>query len=243
MLGLSQQGRETGAAYYDLCRNQRGVLTGGAQFRGPLGRRSGNRRLLLGGSSQYLDCGSNLRLSPTAITVSAWVNGSAFTNAYNAIVSRAQSGTQFYQYFVKSTGKIAVYVNGSVASSSYDGTGTYTLSTGTWYRVTFTYDSVAGLKGYVNGRLDGSAAANGALNLVTANTAIGADLFTPPRWWTGSIDDVAIWNRALSPGQVLAEYLASQSGYRNELNWMNPSAAQAQAAVTAGFRSLLGVGI
>ncbi len=165
------------------------------------------------GSTQYVNVNDNLSLNPSAITVSSWIKASSFTNAYNTIVHKGD-GSNFYEVYVKSNGKLAVYNGNNPTFSQYDGTGTYTLSTNQWYFVTFTYDSVNGLKGYVNGALDGSDVVNGLVGLSSTALSIGRDSWTAGRFFSGSIDDVRIYNRALSSAEVKKLYTASSARLR-----------------------------
>jgi hypothetical protein len=48
--------------------------------------------------------------------------------------------------------------------------------------------------------------------------------------YVGNVDDCSLWNRALSAREAWQSYQASRTGYKNELNWMQPFAMQAQAA-------------
>jgi hypothetical protein len=158
-------------------------------------------------SSQYIDFGSNSGLDQTAITASAWINAASFPDQYNAVVSKINFvPNQYYQLFVKSTGKLAMYVFGN-ADINYDGTGSNTLSSGAWYYVTLTYSSSAGLTGYVNGAVDGTAAANGALATgQTSTLTIGQDLNTIGRFWNGVIDEVRISSIVRSADWIKTEY-------------------------------------
>ncbi len=98
---------------------------------------------LVSASSQYIDITDVVTLNPSAITISIWVNGTSFPNAYNSTIVRNTTGSNAFIY-VKSTGKLAC---GAVAGGSggatqkiYAGTGSHTLSTGTWYYLVMTYD-------------------------------------------------------------------------------------------------------
>src|SRR5262249_39118103 len=86
-------------------------------------------------STQYVNLGTPGSLNPSSITYEAWVNAASLPNAYNAVVSKVTSDYSAYaQLFVKSNGKLSCW---DLANSSvnYDGTGSYTLSPGTWYHV------------------------------------------------------------------------------------------------------------
>jgi len=83
--------------------------------------------------------------------------------------------------------------------ASYDGTGTATLTAGTFYHVVATYDSSAGTVGYVNGDQDGTSSPKGALCSNSGPTLEGDAV-------DGIIDEVQISNVALSAHWIAAEY-------------------------------------
>ena len=132
----------------------------------------------------------------------AWVKATAWNNAYTSIISRTELGGAIATLLVKSNGKLAIYLAGTGGTVDYDGSGTYTLSTGVWYHVAFTYDSVNGLVGYVNGNVDQTAGANGTLVTTTEDIWIGAHPTIPGRYHYGLIDEVAIWNSSLNSTQI-----------------------------------------
>lgn len=130
------------------------------------------------------------------VSVVAWVYMTSFANSYNCIFSRLISGgTRGFALYVKSNGKLAVYVQPPSGSVHYDGTGTFTLSLNTWYCIGFSYDNLKGITGYVNGRLDGTAAPNGNIGVVSgAQTNIGLDHGTAGRIPHARIEGVRQWS-------------------------------------------------
>jgi len=156
-------------------------------------------------SSQYINLSDNGAFNTTAITYSAWVKATSFANGYNSIIQKVLSANSYSQLFVKSDGKLAVYMY-ATAGVNYDGSGSNTLSTGTWYYITATYDSSAGLKSYVNASVDASVAANGGLAYNNATTYISHDSFTTPRYWDGQIDEARVSNIARSADWIATEY-------------------------------------
>ncbi len=152
-------------------------------------------------SSQYIDCGTAMH--PAALTYSCWVNPTSFPNAYNGPIGRNASSVATV-ILVKSTGKLALFAT-ATSLVSYDGTGSHTLSTATWAHLAMTYDSSAGLVGYVNGASDGTAAANGSLNSNASTVAIGQDP-SGSRFFNGKIDEVTISSVARSANWITTEY-------------------------------------
>ncbi len=140
----------------------------------------------------------------TAITFSAWVNATSFPNAYNT-VGISNGSSRFVELYVKSTGKLAIFIQNP--AKSYDGTGSHTLSTATWYLLHLVYDSTNGLIGYVNGASDGTASAGTALSI---SGLTGVDVATDPinagRFWNGKLDELRVSNVARSANWITTEY-------------------------------------
>jgi hypothetical protein len=155
-------------------------------------------------SSQYLEIGTGP--SASAITVSGWVNATSLPNTYNSMLGQGGSNTNYTVVNVKSNGKLRMQVPCNVFLN-YDGTGSHTLSTGTWYYLTLTYDSTNGLIGYVNAASDNTVAANGNFTGSGIVYFVGANrLFTPANFWDGLIDEVHFATTARSADWITTEY-------------------------------------
>jgi Concanavalin A-like lectin/glucanases superfamily/Domain of unknown function (DUF2341) len=172
-----------------------GKIDGGASF--------------VSASSQYVDLGTAFGANNDT-TLSAWVNATSFPNAYNSVVGRDKSlgGTDYFLLTVKSTGKLACLAsNASGTDISYDGTGSHTLSSSTSYHLAMTYNSTAGLVGYVNAASDGTHAANGNLSGTGGPSwAIAKDVVNAGRFWNGTIDEVRVSSVARSADWITTEY-------------------------------------
>jgi hypothetical protein len=89
-------------------------------------------------------------------------------------------------------------------SRSYDGTGSHTLSQHAI--LVLTYDSTAGLVGYVNAASDGTATPNGNVQTGTSPFYIGQDPVTAGLLWNGMIDEVHVASVARSANWITTEY-------------------------------------
>lgn len=153
----------------------------------------------------------------TAETMSAWVYVSSFDNAYEAVIAMDETApSSANTLLLKSNGKLAIYISCLSAYSFYDGTGANTLTTGRWYNLSLTYDSTNGLIGYVNGTLDGTAGAQGAINFqALAEYWVGSHPNIAGRGVHGYIDDVRIYNRAFTASEIMQLY---QNGKHSQVN-------------------------
>jgi len=84
------------------------------------------------------------------------------------------------------------------------GDGTTNVADGEWHYVVGTYDS-SFVRVYVDGVEESSAAYSGTLVSDNSPLWIGA---YPGEAWTGMIDEVAVYTRALSPGEITSHYQA-----------------------------------
>ena len=160
----------------------------------------------------YVQVPYNSNLDPTAgITVDAWVGPTSLQQSALIINHRSAANDSGYtlEQHVGNDGKILwnVFVNGSsvsVISSS-------TLPIGFWTHIAGTFDGTVA-KLYFNGVEVGSVNASG-----TINPSPGADLeigrnIVNNNMFDGSIDEVQLFNRALSGTETLAMYGIGSGG-------------------------------
>ncbi len=160
------------------------------------------------GTNDYLSTTTST-LNPAAYSFSAWVYLSAIPASGYYVSILSQGATGFTTMLVTSSGTILEGINTTAANTTTNVSylGTHVLAANTWYFVSMTYDSVAGLNGYVNGVLDGSAAANGTAADNTGVFEIGGNYpCCGGRYLNGQISDVSIYNVALTSAQVNTLY-------------------------------------
>ncbi len=165
------------------------------------------------GTGNHINLGNSTTLRPTAaLTVSAWFN---FTNAATGIfgetIISCTENQGYGIFYVKATNQLVFYVfrNGIFADVAVNA-GPYFAG---WHQITGTYDGRY-MHLYLNGQLKDSddAGANypiGYDNLTSLS--IGADLNTgnvlnPNYHWHGNIDEVKIYNTALTQAQIQFDY-------------------------------------
>ena len=117
---------------------------------------------------------------------------------------------------------IFLLANGTVDAGFEDQDGTNhfassisQLATGVFYHIAVTYDGTA-VQLYVNGVLEGVHVTSATPDLSSVDVMIGNSVkdpgHNPSDVWQGLIDEVEIFNRALSPGEVEAIYNAGSAG-------------------------------
>jgi hypothetical protein len=155
------------------------------------------------GTGDYISIPSIAALEGSNVTIAAWINGDNFQPGgwnFNPIVTQYNSFREGYYLYVRGDdNKPALYLSvAEVVSTS-------TINTGQWYHIGGTYDNNV-LKIYINGDLKNTLLASG-INGVGHNCYIGYDQ-TDGFYFDGLIDDVRIYDRALSAGEIWALYQA-----------------------------------
>lgn len=188
-------------------------------------------------SNQYINLGTNANLYPAAFTYSLWVKGASFPNSYNTTIGNSNGGSKFISLNIKSNGKLAPYIGTTGGTVDYDGTGSNTLTSGTWYYLTMTYSSSVGLVGYVNAGVDGTAGANGTAQNSNSPEIIGGDIQSTS-WVNGVEDEVRISNIARPADWITTEF-NNQSNVPTFLNIGPEQAAGGGATPLTPFFTLL----
>ena len=163
--------------------------------------------------ASYVDCGYFFE-NATAFTLAAWIKPDIEAAKDKPI---AQKGDEF-GIKVKANDTLEVYFQSAVSSGWYGanipGTRVSQIwADGKFHHVAGTYDpTVAQIKLYVDGVLEATNTFAGSAGWVvgdsiiqsTRNWNIGRDSKNTSRLFTGSIDDIRIYNEALSAEAVMA---------------------------------------
>jgi hypothetical protein len=157
----------------------------------------------LDGVDDYIDLGSSSTLNPADITVSMWIKPHVLTS-WDYLFTRGRADyVEAYRFEVGATDLYCAFGNGS---SNGDIQRAHGMSNGNWYHVAVTYDgSTAAL--YKNGsRLGATQSISIVMEQDSDTTTIGQPLVGAGSYFDGEIDEVAIWDSALSAAQILAIY-------------------------------------
>ena len=144
---------------------------------------------------------ASLRLT-SAMTVEAWVNPTAAGNVWRTVVMKEVTGDLAYALYANEDVDVpAAYVR--IGSASRRVGGASALSLNTWTHLAATYASGA-LRIYVNGALVSTQAGTGTIASSTLPLRIGGNTIWG-EYFAGSIDEVRIYNRALSVTEIAAD--------------------------------------
>ncbi len=174
------------------------------------------------GVNDYLDAGNASSLDITGnLTIEAWVKPERLETAH--IVKKAsRDSTDGYELSLsESTGKAYFRVNQNTSHNTYKlfSKSSYPLDGNTWVHLVGVYNR-AQVQIYFNGNLENNRSGPAKIISNTDNLKIGGPDLS--RYFNGTIDEVRIWNRALSPEEIKASYDAGiYKLYRNFTNLPN----------------------
>jgi len=188
-----------------------------------------NSAYLFNGISSYMQIPASLSLDTSkTVTLSFWVYINGFysgTCSGNYILSKGlEANTDYNAVFSdapydNSIGQNNCFVPVDTSHESFYGMGTGSatpfLHSGSWYHVVFTNNGTTSVM-YVNGNL--VAANSGVITQNTNDIFLGRyfDSTRTPYWFNGILDDIRIYNRAITSDEVTALYNAPNPSIPND---------------------------
>jgi hypothetical protein len=154
----------------------------------------------------YLDCGGVDEFSFTdAMTLSTWVNIRSVTTAWMAIAAKGENAWRLA--VSNQTTSLEYAFSGSTRGWQAATTATE-LAFDEWYHVAATYDTTVGAQVYIDGVLDASNPNTDGIDTNQFSMLIGENPEAVNRLFDGMLDEIMLYNRALSEGEIL--YLAGE---------------------------------
>ncbi len=162
--------------------------------------------LSFNGTSSAVSVGDAAPLDlTTGMTLMAWVYPTA-NGAYRTVVLKEDAPDLAYAiYSSSSPGPPGGYFRGGTVERNASSSSVLALNT--WSHLATTYDG-ANLRFYINGVQAGVTATTGAINVSTGPFKIGGNSIWS-EWFAGRIDEVRVYNRALSLAEVVSDMNAA----------------------------------
>jgi RHS repeat-associated protein len=191
-----------------------GTLLGAASV--GAGGKTGNGLVLNGSANSFMQVPSSTSINgpTTALTITAWVKPSGTSG--NQVVASRQFGTggsDVYSLYRNGT-SMTQWTNSSSGGNQSMGGGTVALNV--WSHVTTTYDGTI-IRMYVNGTQVATFNKTGTLVTTTNPLLIGANANnatanTAQELFSGVLDDVCVYSRALTAAEVATQNTCPAGG-------------------------------
>jgi hypothetical protein len=155
-----------------------------------------------------LDAGNSGTPNPSsAITVSAWLYPTAYQFAIPVGRDNITHNDSVYAFKWRDSGNQPFWRVRDNSSNNHDVTLSSIPSFNQWFHTAMTYDGTT-MKVYLNGALNGSTQFSGTIEQSTQSLRLGQGIGN--EYFPGKIDDVRIYNRALSATEVKQLYNAGR---------------------------------
>lgn len=159
------------------------------------------------GSNQY-GTGGGVVLTSTTYTKSVWF----YINSYASNNNLVSSSTGGHFMFLAGTNKIYCgHANWSGIYGYQDYPSTGTISLGTWYNATLTFNTTDGMVLYINGLQDSTYTVNKSAHGGNSSTDIAS--FAGSNLLNGRLAKVYCYNRSLTSDEVLQNFNADKSQF------------------------------
>ena len=169
-----------------------------------------NYSMSFDGSSEYISINPILKTLPTDnFTISTWVKIDTLPTgtAEQVIFQELTSASRYVRLCTKGNqnGFVLRYGNGGNLQIN----GSTIITTDVWYHVALVYSVDNGIKLYLNGNADASAAYTALSRSAFTDAAIGCYYYAGSalNFWDGKIDHFAIFDYAFTQAQVTALYV------------------------------------
>jgi len=173
-------------------------------------------------------------LSPSSITVSAWVHfgGVNQPDQYARIIDTDGDSKSWHLRYTNDNNRFVMRVSDDGTNHELVQTDTTYTDYTKWYHVTATYNHTTGDgKIYVNGVHDGTdnLSGAGALNDVSSVIHIGSSTEDGTTFWNGYICNVGVWSEVLTQAQIKSIMNKNYAGLTSSettslVSWWNLSA-------------------
>jgi hypothetical protein len=225
IFSASQVAQGSLVAYYPLDGNANdmsgvgtpanGTLVGSPTFES--GAPGFGQSIRLDGTSQYINCGNADKLNFTGSTmaVMCWVKVETGYPTYSTAISKGSASWRLQMWTTSGTAGTIMW-SPTVNTNPYV-QGATVINDGGWHHLAGVYNGSQEIL-YVDGKQDASNSWTGSLAATTYNLYIGNSPQTTTRYWKGWIDEVYIFDNALSVdevGQVMQGSLANPYKSRN----------------------------
>jgi len=159
------------------------------------------------GTDDYVKASDNPFDLTKAVTVEAWVKFNTLTpSTYRNIAAKTETGA--YELFLdtNSTLKFSVYSGGAYRTASVSTAG---MTTSNWYHIVGTFDGLT-VRIFKNGIEGTSVSYTGTITTTNEPLTIGAQPSSGgtsfSNYFSGLIDEVAVYNRALTGTEIADRY-------------------------------------
>ena len=164
-----------------------------------------NKAIVANGKSTYVEAANSPQLASDFTSVSFWVNVKSLPASGEVYLLSHGGWQERWKISLPSHGKPVFTTHAASCCNDMDAGNGNELKVNEWRHVVVTHDGATD-KMYMNGVKVNEKIYPGALNKTTYPLGIGYDPIDKGNYFDGSLDEVQIYNQALTEAEVLALY-------------------------------------
>jgi trimeric autotransporter adhesin len=232
LVALWHLNETSGTSLNDASGNGNNLTTHGNMTLGGTGK-FGNSIAFDGGNGTYANAPDTTSLRASRVTVSLWAKGlGQSTFRYLVAKEYDNQGPSYGLYTGGASGlKFIAYDGGTFATSPDAGTGVWDNR---WHHFVGTYDG-GSVRLYVDGaQVGGGTAFSSTIAYNASDITLGSYRTTGPLPFTGSLDEVGVWNRALSAAEILELYRRGANRVKFQVRSCSAANCSDQSALSTG---------
>jgi hypothetical protein len=163
----------------------------------PTGGHLGSGAYNFAGSGNYIEIANEDQFDfTTTFTVSLWMKVNGFANGWEGVATKGDSAWGVSRYWGS---RNVTFTTFSPAPDDIQGTAI--VDDNQWHHVAIVYDGNQ-KRLYVDGQLDAERTFTGSVSTNNLKVRLGYNEEYPPADYSGLLDDVRIYNRALSQAEI-----------------------------------------
>jgi pimeloyl-ACP methyl ester carboxylesterase len=165
-----------------------------------------NSAYLFNGSSDYIEIPYNQSLDLTdEISISCWISCADLSLSQRIFDKTTVSQSDAYMVDIHPSHRLRFIVANPLPGAYQSQSNDVLTQNNSWYHIVVTYDK-SNVRFYFNGVIDTVNPVTGSSTLNSNPIRIGANSLLNGNWFTGKIDDIRLYNRALNDNEVLSLY-------------------------------------
>ncbi len=139
----------------------------------------------------------------TGMTLEAWVNPATAMSGWDTILMKEYASGLIYSLYANGDGNIpATYISSN--NTEYGISGGSTLPLNTWTHVAATFDGSV-IRLFINGTQAATIPFSGSIQTSSGGFSIGGNMIWRDEGFPGMIDEVRIYNRAVSASEIASD--------------------------------------
>ncbi|MBI5359086.1 MAG: DUF2341 domain-containing protein [Planctomycetes bacterium] len=186
-----------------------------------------DKALSFDGTDDYVILTNNAAFNTNYFTLSAWYKSTAADpTIWQRVIGKGPDATEAFALWINPTGDY-LQANAHISAVQTGLNGTTDVADQTWHFLTGTFDGTS-LRVYVDGKLESFVNYSGVITANSENIAIGKEKSSTSDAYpvNGLIDEVRIYNRALSQAEIAMLYEAKAKHNYGDLRFCNSSGTE-----------------